>query len=169
MCLCGKGLGENTEGNGGNGVWGERWKWTSQGWGGLGSILPTTFTAFYHWQTVFICSTMGKLICQKKRGHVSAVKSGCSCWEHLQMPVSIFPCPTVLRNRLLLGSLLQSFIIGQPGQKFLGNNEVIFRNYLMIRKATKRSETGTFSFMKSSRSECVQICNETVKQGKRKN
>ena len=59
---------------------------------------------------------------------------------------------------LLFGSVLGSFIIGQSSQQFLGKNEVTFRNYLMIRKATERSESsGTFSFIKSSRSECADL------------
>lgn len=58
---------------------------------------------------------------------------------------------------LLFGSGLRSSITEQLRQQFWGKNEVIFRNYLIIRKATERSESGTFSFIKSSGSQCADL------------
>lgn len=59
----------------------------------------------------------------------------------------------------LFGSALGSFMTAQPSQQFLGNNEIIFRNLLMIRKTTEKSESDTFSF-RSPQDLRAQICNE---------
>lgn len=79
----------------------------------------------------------------------------------------VFSCSAALRNKLHWGSqrrhykfltfwvCIREFYHRQPSQEFLGKNEIIFRNLLMNRKTTERSESGTFS--KSSRSDCTDL------------
>lgn len=169
MCLCGKGCGGVgwNGGSGENGVWEEWCRWSSQGWGGLGSFLPTAFTAFHHQETVLrsvqprensfsrrqrclqwslgapVFHTFGS----QSLFSLALLHSGASCIEGYSGETTSF---------LLFGSVLGSFITAQPSQQVLGKNEIIFRNLLIIGNNWKEWIRHIF-FGKSSRSECTDL------------
>lgn len=118
-----EGLGDG-EGRGECGMWREQCKWTGQGWGGLGSFLPTTTTTtFYHHETMFRSVNPWVNSFARKKRDVSVVNSVCFCPEPLWMQVSLLTCPSELCmirmfNDIAPQSVLGSYIIEQLSQRF---------------------------------------------------
>lgn len=166
MRLCGKGWGD-TEGSEGS-MWREQHEWTSQGWGGLGRSLPTIATTFYRPETVIRSVNLraNSFLCRKEMRLQQS--PGALFWAPVDASLfflsPFFGVPPSSGGTgcvegqggvtTTFWSVLGSFINQQPSQHlilfFLGRGEWKERSNFeeLIRKATERKASGTFSFKK---------------------